>query len=337
MILKYREFLQKAEPLLNRFPKNIGEVRQLLKSKNMRRYSICLLISGSIWLLINLSKKYTHHLTFNVYATNIPTRIGLTDTSPRTIRVTLTTYGFDLLQQLFGSETVFVSTEAMRVFNSRYIWTPKQFLSKVPSFFGHTGISEIYPDTISFPFKIKDVKRVPVSSKNIQVKYAPGYLPLKDRIALEPDSVDLIGTFHQLKTIQSVETETFIQSEVRETFEKELRLKELSEKDIILGVHTVRLRSVVRLFTELILQIPIQPKNQVDSLNVKFYPSKCEVRFLVSIDSVKAISPSDFRVICDMKGFQNKKTLPLKMIEKPIYIKNLKYLPQKVEFLVSPK
>ena len=309
-------------------------LKKLAHNRNTKRYLVCLGLSLSLWLLIKLSKKYTYTLDLAVSAKSIPAHLSLIDNTTRKVQVSLKAYGFDLIKlKIFGVSNITIPTSYMKRVHSAYIWNTSQFRNEVQRFFDEGEILGIYPSTISFAFERKISKIVPIDTKNIFLSYSPGYFPLKENIKLYPDSIKVTGLPQAISKISSISTEPFTAKNLEESIHQELAL--ISTEGILLEMDKVLLKKKVRLFTELRMSIPIRPIALGDSLEAKFYPSEAEVRFLVSIDSAKAPQVSDFQLVCDMTGFQEKKMIPITILNPPPYLRNISCEPKEVEFLVS--
>ena len=90
-------------------------------------------------------------------------------------------------------------------------------------------------------------------------------------------------------------------------------------------------------FTEGKLQIPFTTKNLPKNINLTTLSEKVEVIFVVALSNFSKISEASFKVECDylISEKNNLGYLIPKVILEPVFIKSVKIIPKKIDFLIQ--
>lgn len=115
-------------------------------------FIVCLLISGFLWVMNSLSKKYTDTLTFHIRYQHLPTEKKVVPFSDA-VSIKLTTTGYRLLTYKLGIKEMLINVDAnaFRHKDNQYIYNlQNQFhQDKIREQLGEqTDLMEISPDTL---------------------------------------------------------------------------------------------------------------------------------------------------------------------------------------------
>ena len=108
-------------------------------------------------------------------------------------------------------------------------------------------------------------------------------------------------------------------------------------KNVNYNKREVVVNGFVEKYTEGSFSIPFTVKNLPDNLNITTFPKEVKVVFKVDLPRFNQVKESAFTVVCDYgvsetNGFSY---LIPKIISKPNFVKNVKIIPTKVEYLIQ--
>ena len=92
-------------------------------------------------------------------------------------------------------------------------------------------------------------------------------------------------------------------------------------------------------FTERTFEVPITATGLPASLDVKFFPSRANVSFSVTLEEYRKIVPEDFEIRLKYRDFQRNEDgrVELQLSKRPEAVQNVRISPASVEFLFENK
>ena len=91
-------------------------------------------------------------------------------------------------------------------------------------------------------------------------------------------------------------------------------------------------------YTEYSEKIPVTEFNVPDSIRLVTLPGKIDITCLVALTEYKSLSPSSFLIGVDYNQLtEDKNALPVKIFNYPGHVKNLKFSPSEVKFILERK
>ena len=312
-----------------------SKILKLYKSKKVNVLAIFIFLALLFSLLTKLSKDYTKTIAFKIDMHNIPDEHIVLNDSLHTIKVTMSTYGFNFLKYYFINPSLKVNFDELKRTPTHYLWIKNnEFQNVVNQFNPGISINGINPDTIFFEYDSYFVKKVPISLKH-QIKLASGF-DVDDKYRLEPDSVKVIGARTVVDTITKVETELLFLDDVNTDVSKTVKLKlPKNNQDFKFSVNRVLVNGSVEKFTEGSLIVPIVITNLPENVKIKYFPKNIEVTFYTSLDNYKSITPNNFKVECDYSQLtnENNKLIPT-IVKQPQKVRNVKLGVKSIEFII---
>lgn len=312
-----------------------SKILKLYKSKKVNVLAIFIFLALLFSLLTKLSKDYTKTIAFKIDMHNIPDEHIVLNDSLHTIKVTMSTYGFNFLKYYFINPSLKVNFDELKRTPTHYLWIKNnEFQNVVNQFNPGISINGINPDTIFFEYDSYFVKKVPISLKH-QIKFASGF-DVDDKYRLEPDSVKVIGARTVVDTITKVETELLFLDDVNTDVSKTVKLKlPKNNQDFKFSVNRVLVNGSVEKFTEGSLIVPIVITNLPENVKIKYFPKNIEVTFYTSLDNYKSITPNNFKVECDYSQLtnENNKLIPT-IVKQPQKVRNVKLGVKSIEFII---
>ena len=191
------------------------------------------------------------------------------------------------------------------------------------------------PATISLETAKLQSKTVPVVFDG-EMRTSGGHLVV-DSVSIIPNEVKIYGTGEQLRSISEVVTVYSVFENLKATSQLSAKLKSI--EGVKINPNTVDLYIPILEFTERQYEIPITVSNQPADTDIKFFPSKVNVTFAVTLDDYKKIVPEDFEIKINYNDLKAKEgdQVELNLSKFPTSIKNPHISPGVVEFLFELK
>lgn len=313
-----------------------SKIAKLFKSKKVNVLMVFILLALLFSLLTKLSKDYTKTISFNVEMLNVPEENIILKDSLHKIKVTLTTYGFNLLKYYFVNPKMKVDFNKLKKEPNQYLWTKNsEFQSIVNQFNLATKINGISPDTINFRYDTRFVKKIPVVL-NHEIEFASGF-DIEESYQLKPDSIKVIGAKIALDSITKVETQTLILDEVNSDINTSISLKlPDSNPDIKFSKIQISVNAAVTKFTEGSVFVPIIITNLPKDVSIKYFPKEIEVTFYTSLDYYRTISGNSFKIECDYSKLddENNRLIP-NITKTDNKVRNVRLGTKSIEFIIQ--
>lgn len=311
---------------------------KLLKGKNLRGFSIFLVVSFLFLVLSKLSETYTEQLQFKVELSGLDDDVTVVSDSLYIVNATVKSRGFSLLPYVFYNPRPIVlnaNNELTKKANT-YSWDVYNNTHKISEVLkGTFDVISVNPDTLIFNYQRLSSKTVPIVF-NSDISYALGY-DVENTIVLRPDSAKVIGPEDKIKSITSVTNELMTLENVNSDFSKTVRLNyEDKPADVNIIPNTIEVEAVVKRFTEGTLEVPITMKNVPRNVTINFFPKALQLSYYVSLEDYKAIKATDFLIECNYEEASDTglKYLIPRVVKKPKNVKNVKLNQTKIDFII---
>jgi YbbR domain-containing protein len=309
-----------------------------VKGKRLNVFVLFLLLSFLISLLVKLSDTYTHTLRFELQPTQLESNEVLISKEAKTINVTISGKGFELLKYYIEARIIDVDFSQLNKNKSHYFWTERsQFENVINHFDSKISVKSINPDTLLFQYDPQFIKKVPVQI-SVNSSFASGF-DLVTPFQSIPDSITLTGPKSLLETISSIQTKTLKLKALNSNIDREVALDiPNASKQITYSDQVVRINVEVDKFTEGSIQVPVTVVNVPDSLILNFFPKEITVIFYTSLKAYSSIDASHFSIESDFNALttENKYLNPL-LVKQPSTVKTAKLKSTALEYVITPK
>jgi len=309
-----------------------------VKGKRLNVFVLFLLLSFLISLLVKLSDTYTHTLRFELQPTQLESNEVLISKEAKTINVTISGKGFELLKYYIEARIIDVDFSQLNKNKSHYFWTERsQFENVINHFDSKISVKSINPDTLLFQYDPQFIKKVPVQI-SVNSSFASGF-DLVNSFQSIPDSITLTGPKSLLKTISSIQTKTLKLKALNSNIDREVALDiPNASKKITYSDQVVRIKVEVDKFTEGSIQVPVTVVNVPDSLILNFFPKEITVIFYTSLKAYSSIDASHFSIESDFYALttENKYLNPV-LVKQPSTVKTAKLKSTALEYVITPK
>ena len=297
-----------------------------------------LIASFLIWLLITFSKEYTSVIKYNVVYNNIPQDKLLQETPIKKIDVAIKATGFKILRSKIINKTIDLDASSLkRKKSDTYFFLVKDQITRIQKqlLFG-VEIQEITQDTLYLNLGLLTSKKVALKP-DININYQIGY-DLLDKIEIKPDSIIISGPESQIKQIDFLNLSSLNLKDVKTDFsEKVTILNSFKEDNLKFSNLNAEVSGKVDKITEGSLQIPFSTKNLPNNVSLTTLADDVEITFIVALSDFSKVTTASFKVECDftLSEKNNLSYLIPKVVTKPDFVKSVKIIPTKIDFLIQ--
>ncbi len=300
--------------------------------KDAKIIVVSLLIALIFWIVQKFSQSYTSTVTVQIKY-EMPETVTFSQEPIRTAEFMISGTGWDLVKLQWFADLNTISIPL----NDAAVQTLSGYTlrEKIKSILANypVNVLNVAPDIVQIHMEQAFRKTVPVKF-NYDIEFYPDY-DLNGPILLEPDSILVFGPQSYLDTIKSWPTEPIKLTNVRESIQTAIKLHSPDQSFVRLGSEKVQVNITVEQYTEKVLEVPIQfSMNRKGNTAFKFIPEIARIFVVVPLSRYDGLEAEAFKVIADEKAQTLKNEtyiLPLKVIEKPDYVRSIVIHPKTVE------
>lgn len=312
-------------------------VQNKIKSnKKIRIFTIFLLLSLIFWLLIKLSREYYGAANITVAYTDIPNNKLLQSDKNELISVKLKTSGFNLFRRRMSNESVAVSLKnSKRLKGATHYLLTSELLHDLDEKFSKSKVISITPDTLYVNLSKSVSKKLKVEP-NIDLQYQSGY-SLSGNLRVSPEYITVTGAKSALDSMRIVVTEQLVLTDLNDTINEQIAIIKAPNTNIRYSDEIIKINGLVEKFTERSIASKYIIKNKPKEYVLSAFPKEIKLVFQVGLTDFKKIDIDDFKVVCDYKESLDNDLNYLipKVVKKPSFVKDVKIVPQKIEFLLE--
>lgn len=278
-----------------------------------------------------------------VQYTNLPRNKVLVKAPPSSIDIKMEATGFTLLRhqikltinplnfnvRAFTDNLMNKSNvNTYKVASDRFI---PQFSRQVSS---EIKLIDISPDTLYFVFDQVVTEKKPIV-QHFEITFENQFF-LLDSITFDPDSVMVRGPKMLVDTLDHVTTKRQRFKHLNASVKRNVAIDDIDQLEI--DPRRVVVNIPVSQYTEYSEKIPITEFNVPDSVRLVTLPGKIDITCLVALTEYKSLSPSSFLIGVDYNQVNDSNnSLPVKIYNYPGHVKNLKFNPTEVKFIIEKK
>jgi hypothetical protein len=313
----------------------IKKLQSGIRQRKVRVFLVFLLLSVTAWLISRLSQTYSHTVEFALDYSHLPEGMVMVEAPPEEIGVRIRANGFQLLGYQVSPKKVALDLREARRGGKGYFISPQAYRDQIEGQLGQgVGLLQIPADTIFMNFQQLQSKTVPVQVE-ASLDFAQNYM-LDGEIRIEPAQVHLLGPPDEIDSILRVHTEPLTLNSIKEDFTFELSLQEAG-----ILPHTefsedrIQVSGTVFRFSETVLQLPVEVVNLPEGMDIQTFPGSVGVLCKGRVAALKALSPSDFRLVADYNAPEAETgRLMLSLVESPAPVYEAQLLESSVEFII---
>ena len=284
-------------------------IHKILQLLNISRrdwavFLLALLLAFSIWLIHNLSLKYTDFMQVSVEAvSNIEGHFNRSSNRCDVIARCQTT-GYNIMRgALFpGKRKVSVHFDPSILHcksGETFYMTSSELKESAHLIFGNdVQIEYFITDTLFFRFPFENHKRVPVNPVHV-LSFRPQYTAAGP-LEIEPDSVTIYGEPAHIDEIERVNTSAIKLSDISDGIHGVARLERI--KGVRMSSSEVHYTMPVSRFVEIPVTVGVQAKNVPPGRSLLIYPSVATVTLRCAFPLTADLSEG-IRVYVDYNDF----------------------------------
>ena len=320
---------------------NFSEYFNVGKTRNKNRavvFLVCLSIATTLWFFNALSKNYSTTVSYPVKFTNPPANRFLAEKTPEKLDLEIDGQGFTLLRdKLFSFAPIKLDiediTKNLDSNSGIFKVTSRNLISGITDQLNdEIKITNIYPEILTIVLDSLITKTIPVEL-DLTIDFEPQF-NLKSAITTTPDEVKITGPAILLNKISVLKTKVNITNKLNASIIQKIDL--IHHDKTTISPEKVSLVIDVEKYTEKEMRIPIEILHKPEKARIKLFPSELKVVFNVGLSRFENIKPSDFGASVDYNSIvKDVNYLTINLYKKPEFIQGLRFVPEKVEFLIE--
>lgn len=296
---------------------------------------VCLLLAVAGWLFMALNNKYVYTAKTVLIYKNFPQNKAFHPLQSDTVDLQVEGTGWQLLFARLRVKPQSINISLDKLSNRNFILFSEQLYSVNNQLETSQKIISVRPDTLYFDFSKRTVKRVPVKLLS-NVTFARQF-NISDDIEFTPNYVTVSGPQEELEKIKEWETDTLTLHQIHDSVVTRITMKQNLLKNVNIFPGNVEVKLPVDEFTEKTMELPLRIINNKEYYNVKLYPKKVMVTFMVALSSYQQVNEDFIEVVVDMNEWkqQQHSQLTVKLQRFPDYCKLVKISPDKIDFIIE--
>lgn len=311
--------------------------KKIKNNKKVRIFALFFLLSALFWLLIKLSREYTTTTQVSVVYKDLPENKILQSEVKDKINVKIKSIGFNLFKNKISTNELEVSLKNIRKKKgTTYYYLTSNLLDDLSDDFSKLQVIAIKPDTIYVDLSKSVSKKIKVVP-NLDIQYQTGY-NISGDLKISPKEIVVTGPSSQVDTITAVHTEELILKDVNTSIDEVLKIVEFESLDKVrYAAKKVEVTARVEKFTERSITASYTIINISNNYKISTFPKELELVFKIGLSDFNKISANDFEITCDFKEASNNglSFLIPKITKKPSLVKDVKIVPNKIDFLLE--
>lgn len=282
-----------------------------------------------------LNDKYPYTVKTVLKYNNIPQKKAFHPLQSDTVDLQVEGTGWQLLFSRLRIKPQSIAISLEKLNNRNFILFSEQLINVNRQLETSQKIKSVKPDTLYFDFSPKTVKRVPVklvSDINFVKQYG-----IFSHIEITPSYVTISGPEQELEKINQWKTDSLNFDDVQSTIKGMVAMTQSKMKNVSIFPASVEVKVPVDEFTEKVLEVPLKIINNNEYYNVKLYPKKVKVTFLVALSKYNQVSEDFIEAVVDMNEWKNLKhnRLRVRVVRFPDFCKLVQVAPGKVDFIIE--
>ena len=306
-----------------------------IERKRVAVLILCLLFAVIGWLILALNNKYVYTAKTQLIYTEEPQKKAYKALQPDMVNLQVEGTGWQLLFSKLRIKPQAISISLQKLNVRNFVILSAQLPQINREIETVQKIISIQPDTLYFDFSKRSFKRVPVKLVSAFTFAAQHHMP--SAIQLKPAYVNISGPQEELANITQWPTDTLKLSKLKQPTNARISIKSNPSNNINIYPTSVGVYIPVDEFTEKTVEVQLNLLNNTNFYDVKLYPKKVKVTFLVALASYAKVDERLITASVDVNEWkqQHHQELTVKLTRFPKFCKLLSVMPQKVKFMVE--
>ncbi|WP_352422120.1 YbbR-like domain-containing protein [Proteiniphilum sp.] len=305
--------------------------------KNVLAFLLFLVLAFIFWLMLFFQKENvegTYRIPLKY--TNIPNDVVFDNPLPSFIEVSVADNGAQIFRlDVIKRDSLEINVAEMAEGENTVIQGDQYRQLIRGQLFPSTNIRGYYPMNISLATSKLQKKELTVIFDG-EITTSRANL-VADSATFIPETVMAYGSQQSLEPLKEAVTEYTLFKNLKATSQLPVNINNVEGVKFIPS--QVDIYIPVQEYTERTFEVPITATHMPGKLDVKFFPSRANVTFSVTLEEYKKIVPEDFSIELDYRKFHANEDgrVELELTDKPSSIVNPRISPISVEFLFESK
>lgn len=294
----------------------------------------CLVAAITAWLFMALNNKYIYTAKTELIYKDEPQKKAFKPLQPDVVDLQVEGTGWQLLFSRLRIKPQSITVSLQKLNNRSFVLFSEQLFQINKQLETSQKIISVKPDTLYFDFSRRTNKRVPiklVSNFSFLKQYG-----VSNDVQLTPAYVNISGPQEELSKISVWHTDTLKLADLQKPISTRVAIRQNSSNNISIYPGSVGVKIPVDEFTEKTVEVPLKVINNSDFYDIKLYPKKVAVTFMVALSSYQEIDEDFIEAVVDMNEWKRgHHKLSVKLTRFPEYCKLLSVLPSKIDFIIE--
>jgi hypothetical protein len=297
--------------------------------------SICLIAAIATWLFIALDNKYPYTVKTQLIYKDEPQRKAFKALQPDIVDLKVEGTGWQLLFSRLHINPQSITVSLANLNTHSYIVFSEQLPEINQQLESSQKIISINPDTLYFDFSKRSNKRVPLKLLS-KFTFAKQH-EVSSKIQLTPAYVNISGPQEELAKISEWYTDTLKLDDLQKSTTSRISIKKNISNNISIYPTTIGVKVSIDEFTEKTVEVPLKIINNNDFYDLKLYPKKVAITFLVALSSFQDVDSDFIEAVVDVNEWKQKghHKFTVKIHRFPAYCKLIKIVPSKIDFIIE--
>ena len=296
---------------------------------------LCSLLAVGAWLFMALNKKYPYTVRTELIYTDEPQGKAFKALQPDTVDLKVEGTGWQLLFSRLRIKPQSVNVSLQKLNTRSFVLFSEQLDQINRQLETSQKVISVKPDTLYFDFSKRTNKRIPIRLIS-QLDFAPQYDVAK-KIVLTPAYVNISGPQEELEKIHIWHTDSLKLTGIKNSVDGRVNILQNAINNISIYPSSIGVKIPVDEFTEKSLDISLNILNNKEYYNVKLYPKKIKVTFMVALSNYANVTEEHVKAAVDLSEWKNLKhsKLLVKITNLPAFCKLVRVEPKNIDFMVE--
>ncbi|WP_199120933.1 YbbR-like domain-containing protein [Pedobacter sp. ASV28] len=306
-----------------------------LERKRFGIIVLCAICATAAWLFLALNKKYPYTVQTELIYKDEPQRKAFKALQPDTVDLKVEGTGWQLIFARLRIKPPSITVSLQKLNTRSFILFSEQLDQINKQLETSQKVISVTPDTLFFDFSRRTNKRIPIKLVS-KLSFIPQY-GIASKIQLTPSYVNISGPHEELERIHVWYTDSLKVSNIRSSIDTRVNMLQNTISNISIYPNSVAVKIPVDEFTEKTIEVPLSILNNKDYYDIKLYPKKVQVTFLVALSNYAKINEDFIHASVDLNEWKDlhHNQLSVKITLFPEFCKMVRISPQKINFLIE--
>ncbi|HHU27439.1 MAG TPA: YbbR-like domain-containing protein [Bacteroidales bacterium] len=305
--------------------------------RNMLFFMLFMILAFIFWLMLFFQKENVEG-TYRVPLkyTNVPEDVVFDNELPEFIEVTVADKGSEIFKlDVIRRDSLEIDVATLTEGGTTVLQGDQYRQLILSRLSPSSAIRGYYPMNISLATsKLKSKQLMVIFDGEITTSRANLVV---DSVLFIPETITAYGSKESLDQLKNAVTEYTIFKNLKSTSQLPIRINPV--EGVKFSPDQVEAFIPIEEYTERGFEVPIVATHLPKDLDVKFFPSKVNVTFSVTLEEYKKIDPEDFEITLDYRKFHDNEDgrVEIELTKSPSTVVNPRLSPTSVEFLFESK